>query len=148
MIISTLKDSARVERLHPALKELFDYVKTHDLLNMEPGRIVINDKWLFINNLDTVGEPPSMRPLEVHRSYIDVHILLEGKERIGWLAPESLKKVVQEYNPEQDMALYTDEPSLYVDLLPGQFAIVFPEDPHAPMIGEGKIRKLIAKIKI
>ena len=89
-----------------------------------------------------------MRPLEVHRSYIDVHILLEGKERIGWLAPESLKKVVQEYNPEQDMALYTDEPSLYVDLLPGQFAIVFPEDPHAPMIGEGKIRKLIAKIKI
>ncbi|NCC85479.1 MAG: DUF386 family protein, partial [Clostridia bacterium] len=47
-----------------------------------------------------------------------------------------------------DMALYSDTPSLFIDLLPGQFAIIYPEDPHAPIIGKGKIRKLIAKIKI
>ena len=26
--------------------------------------------------------------------------------------------------------------------------IVYPEDPHAPLIGQGKIRKLIAKVKL
>ena len=31
---------------------------------------------------------------------------------------------------------------------PGEFAIVYPEDPHAPVIGEGKIRKLIGKVKL
>ena len=31
---------------------------------------------------------------------------------------------------------------------PGQFVIVYPEDPHAPVIGSGKIRKLIAKVKL
>ena len=36
----------------------------------------------------------------------------------------------------------------WVDLLPGQFAIVYPEDPHAPAVGTGKIRKLIAKVAL
>jgi beta-galactosidase beta subunit len=53
-----------------------------------------------------------------------------------------------DFGPDCDMALYSDTPSLFIDLLPGQFAIIYPEDPHAPIIGEGKIRKLIAKIKI
>ena len=41
--------------------------------------------------------------------------------------------------------LFHEEPTSFVDLKPGQFAIVWPEDPHAPLIGEGKVRKLIVK---
>jgi len=26
--------------------------------------------------------------------------------------------------------------------------VIYPEDPHAPLIGSGKIKKLIAKIKL
>jgi beta-galactosidase beta subunit len=33
-------------------------------------------------------------------------------------------------------------------LHPGQFGIYFPDDVHAPMIGEGRIRKLIMKVKV
>ena len=29
-----------------------------------------------------------------------------------------------------------------------RIVIVYPEDPHAPAIAEGKIRKLIAKVRI
>ena len=29
-----------------------------------------------------------------------------------------------------------------------QFAIFYPEDVHAPMIGEGMIKKLVLKIKL
>lgn len=46
MIVSNLQNSQRVEKLHPLFKQLFDYVKSHDLLH----------------------------------DYIDVHILLEGKQ--------------------------------------------------------------------
>ena len=52
------------------------------------------------------------------------------------------------YAAEGDCALYSDAPTTFVDLLPGQFMIVYPEDPHAPLIGQGKIRKLIAKVKL
>lgn len=148
MIVSNLQNSARVESLHPLFKTLFDYVKTHDLLHAEPGRIEIKGDDLFINNVNPECVERDKQVLEVHRDYIDVHILLEGAETIGWKAIEDLTSETKPYEKEGDCALYSDTPTTFVDLLPGQFAIVFPEDPHAPVIGRGKIRKLIAKVKM
>lgn len=39
MIVSTLKHSERIESLHPLFKTVFDYIKSHDLLNTTCGRI-------------------------------------------------------------------------------------------------------------
>jgi beta-galactosidase beta subunit len=36
---------------------------------------------------------------------------------------------------------------MYFELTDNQFAIFFPEDVHAPMIGEGVIKKLVVKVK-
>lgn len=148
MILSKLENSNRIECLHPLFKKLFDYVKQHDLLHEETGKIVLEGDDLFINNVAPEGVAREKQPLEIHREYIDVHILLEGKETIGWKAIEDLKCELKPYEKEGDCALYSDCPTTYVDLQPGEFVIVFPEDPHAPAIGEGKIRKLIAKIKV
>lgn len=148
MIVSNLQNSERIESLHPLFKQLFDYVKTHDLLHTECGRIELAGDDLFINNVNPTCVSASDQILEVHRDYIDVHILLEGKERIGWKAIEDVTDLKQAYQKEGDCALYSDTPTSFVDLLPGQFLIVFPEDPHAPVIGEGKIRKLIGKVRL
>lgn len=148
MIVSNLQNSQRVEGLHPLFKTLFDYVKSHDLLHAELGRIEIKGDELFINNVNPECVTAEKQVLELHRAYIDVHILLEGTERIGWKAIEDLTNETKPYEEEGDCALYSDAPTTFVDLLPGQFMIVYPEDPHAPVIGEGKIRKLIAKVKL
>ncbi|MDE5710840.1 YhcH/YjgK/YiaL family protein [Bacteroides sp.] len=148
MIVSNLQNSQRVEGLHPLFKPLFDYVKSHDLLHAELGRIEIKGDELFINNVNPECVTAEKQVLELHRAYIDVHILLEGTERIGWKAIEDLTNETKPYEEEGDCALYSDAPTTFVDLLPGQFMIVYPEDPHAPVIGEGKIRKLIAKVKL
>ena len=52
------------------------------------------------------------------------------------------------YNTAQDAGFYTRLAQVYVTLQPQQFVIFFPEDAHAPLIGKGKQRKLIAKILI
>lgn len=148
MIVSNLQNSRRVESLHPLFKTLFDYVKSHDLLHADLGRIELKGDELFINNVNPECLPADKQVLELHRDYIDVHILLEGAERIGWKAIEDLTTEVKPYEKEGDCALYSDVPTAFVDLLPGQFAIVYPEDPHAPIIGMGKIRKLIGKVRI
>jgi YhcH/YjgK/YiaL family protein len=44
--------------------------------------------------------------------------------------------------------LFHDEADTFFQLTNGQFAIFFPEDVHAPMIGEGEIKKLVIKVKI
>lgn len=148
MIVSNLQNSSRIESLHPLFKTLFDYVKSHDLLHAELGRIEICGDNLFINNVNPECVSSDKQVLELHHDYIDVHILLEGCETIGWKALEDLKDEVKPYSKDGDCALYSDKATTYVNLLHGQFVIVYPEDPHAPVIGSGKIRKLIAKVKI
>ena len=148
MILSNLQNTERIEQLHPLFKEAFDYIKSHDLLHTECGRIDLKGDDLFINNVNPTLIPENKQVLELHRDYIDIQILLEGKERIGWKAIEDLKEEVQAYDKEKECALYSDRPTTFIDLKPGEFAIFFPEDAHAPVIGEGKVRKLIAKVKI
>ncbi|MGZ8545586.1 MAG: YhcH/YjgK/YiaL family protein, partial [Flavisolibacter sp.] len=43
---------------------------------------------------------------------------------------------------------YSDAPDMFFQLKPGQFAIFFPDDVHAPMIGDAEIKKLVIKVKI
>ena len=148
MIVSNLQNSERVEGLHPLFKKLFDYVKANDLLNAPLGRIELDGDNLFINNVNSECIPAEKQVLEMHREYIDVHILLTGKETIGWNAIEDLKNITREYQKEGDCALSDDRPTTCVTLQPGEFCITFPEDTHAPIIGEGKIRKLIGKVKL
>lgn len=148
MIISRLENSNRIESLHPLFKQLFDYVKQHDLLNMELGRIVLDGENLFINNVELDGVKKEKQVLELHHDYIDVHIPLSGKETIGWKPIEKLEHEMATYSKDSDCALYSDTPTTFVDIYPGEFLIVYPEDPHAPAIAEGKLRKLIAKVKM
>lgn len=148
MIVSNLNNTERIESLHPLFKKLFDYVKTHDILNTPCGRIDIDGDNLYINNVNPECIPAEKQVLEVHRDYIDVQILLQGKETIGWKALEDSKEEVKPYEKDGDCALYSDTPTTWIHLVPGQLAIFFPEDAHAPVIGEGKIRKMIAKVKL
>ena len=96
MIVSNLQNSARVESLHPLFKQLFDYVTANDLLNAPLGRIELDGDNLFINNVNPECIPAEKQVLEMHRDYIDVHILLTGKETIGCKAIEDLKNITQE----------------------------------------------------
>lgn len=148
MIVTNLQHTARIESLHPRFKELFDYVRSHDILHMPCGRIEIDGDALFINNDNPECLPAEKQVLEVHRKYIDVQILLEGRETMGWKALDDLTDEVKPYDPQRDCAFYTDRPTSWLHLVPGQLAVFFPEDAHAPIIGEGKIRKMIGKVRI
>ena len=100
-------------------------------------------------NLDIQnGADINNQPLEMHRKYIDVHVLLGGTEKIGWRPIEDILTYSQDYDEASDCALSNDTPQFYVDMRPGDICIVYPEDPHAPAISDGAIRKLIGKVKL
>lgn len=148
MIIGKLDDSQRIEGLHPAFKRVFDYIKSHDMLSVSPGKIDIDGENSWIN----IAEP-EMRDfrdadIEIHKKYIDIQVLLSGKESFGWKATRDLKAEKKAYTRENDIAFYSDKADLLFTLSPGEFVIFFPEDGHAPCIGAGNIKKLVAKIKL
>ena len=49
---------------------------------------------------------------------------------------------------QKDIRFYDDVPQTYYEVTPGQFTLLFPEDAHAPMVGEGTIRKVIVKVRV
>ena len=132
MIVTTVNDHSRYAHLHSNFKVLFDYIKTHDILNCELGRIEIDGDNVFINNVLLDGVAIDKQPLELHQTYIDVHILFEGNEMMGWLPTDKIKSFTKDYDAECDCALTNDSPSAYISLQPLDMVIVYPEDAHAP----------------
>ena len=148
MIIARLEDGERYYALHPLLKLLFEYVKSHNLLTAPTGRITLQGGDLFINVNDSTLLPREKQKLEVHRSYIDVHFPLSCAEDYGWRHLSTLADSDAPFDEDNDYALYSQPADKWFTLQPGEFCIVYPEDAHAPIVGDGKIRKLVAKVKI
>lgn len=148
MIYSTLAESARIENLHPQFKKLFDYLKENDLLNGELGRFELDGNNLFINNVDSPLYKAEERSLEAHKEYLDIQIPLDAPETFGIKATADCKTIKSAYNEEKDILFFEDKPANFVTVYPGEFIILYPEDAHAPLIGEGKVRKLVVKIRL
>lgn len=148
MIHATLSDSARYEALHPLLKPAFDYLKTHDLLALEPQTLTIQGEEIYGTLMELASNPQDEQPLEAHDRHIDIQLLLAGEERIGWRHRSLCQEVTVPYDTEKDILFFGERPLSFVDLRPGDFVILFPEDAHAPMIGSGdSIKKIIVKVK-
>ena len=90
---------------------------------------------------------------EAHRKNIDIQYLLSGEERIACLPIERLKET-KPYNEEKDAVFYTTnsiiQPSNII-LLPGYFAIFYPQDGHMPQLYVDKpmkVKKVVVKVEV
>lgn len=67
---------------------------------------------------------------------------------MGWASLADLKLPRGEFNSEKDIIFYGDAATTLLTVHPGQMAIFFPEDAHAPNIGLGTHRKIIIKVPV
>jgi biofilm protein TabA len=150
MIIDTIKNASKYFSVHPLFEKAFEYITSTDLANTADGKYEIEDDNLkaIISNKNGMTATESTSKFECHDKHIDIQLCIKGKETMGWKPRESCKTQHGEYNAEKDVVFYSDAPDMYFQLNDGQFVIFFPEDVHAPMIGEGPIKKLVIKVKI
>ena len=88
--------------------------------------------------------------VEYHKRYIDIHIVLEGEEKIAY-ADFNESKEIKEYDIENDYALMKGEikTELYMDTK--KFLIIFPYEPHMALLKVKKtreIKKIVFKVEI
>lgn len=87
---------------------------------------------------------------EVHDEFIDIQVVLEGEEEIRFDLPERL---IPGLEPKGDNRYYKIESDTCdkVVLTPGELAIIYPGEAHAPCIKTSEekknIRKIVFKIK-
>ena len=149
MIVDTLKNASKYYSAHPLFTKAFEYISQTDLANAADGKGDIADglKFIFSNSPGKTKEA-SLAKFECHNKNIDIQLCISGEESIGWKPREKCVTPNGDYNTEKDVQFYNDAPDTFFQLTNGQFAIFFPEDVHAPMIGEGTIKKLVIKVKI
>ena len=149
MIIDTLTNASKYFSAHPLFAKAFEYISQTDLVNAADGKSDFADglKAIFSNAPGKTKEA-SLAKFECHNKNIDIQLCIIGLETIGWKPREKCVTPNGEYNTEKDVQFYNDAPDTFFQLTDGQFAIFFPEDVHAPMIGEGPIKKLVIKVKI
>lgn len=148
MILSALSQSSRYAALHPLFRQAFDYIRDTDLYAMAPGRYQLACEDLIAIVEHVPGRSKEVAKLEAHRRYIDIQLVLEGDESMGWKPLEECLNPVSEHSMEKDIRFFHDAPAAYVPVPPDHFCIFFPEDAHAPLIGSGPIKKVIFKVAV
>lgn len=148
MIIDSLANAKKYYNLHPRFAKAFEFILQQNLESMEVAKYPIDGDNIHASVMLKDGLKPGEGKPETHNNYIDIQVCPSGTETIGWSPREKVSSPKGEYNAEKDVTFYNDQPDTYFNLQAGQFAIFYPEDVHTPMIGEGKIKKLVVKIKI
>ena len=147
MIIDTIENLSNYASLNPLFADVVAFLNANDLQTMEPGKYPIKDKDLFLNLQVAKQRTKETAFLETHVEMIDIQIPVTAAETFGYTPLCDLPAF--DYNAEKDITKYGDtKAQTYVTVNPGQFAIFFPQDGHAPCITDApEIKKAIFKVK-
>ena len=148
MIIGKLKDLNRYIGLSNQIDEAISYVLNNDMLSLECGRYELSED-IIVNRQQYYGKTEKFA--ESHKDYIDLQIVLSGRERMGYADISNLTvRVMEDYNPEMDLAKYFVSDECFYEMSEDSFALIFPEDIHRPgvKVDEELIEKVVLKIKV
>ena len=150
MIVDSLENTSKYSSLHPSFAKAFAYISSTDLAGLEIGKFDIDGENIrgIVSDKQGSTATESTAKFECHNAHIDIQVCISGKETMGWKPRGSCISPRGEYNAEKDVLFFDDAPDMFFGLSDGQFAIFYPEDVHAPMIAEGKIKKLVIKVKL
>lgn len=138
--------------LGPAWQEAFNFLEkaTPDLAD---GKHHLRGADLFAIVMGYQTQPAETSELEAHRRYLDIQMLLIGREGAACHNLADLQ-VLQPYDPATDAELYLVPPvapARFV-LTPGSFLAFFPHDAHMPCLtldhGPEPVRKVVVKVAV
>jgi YhcH/YjgK/YiaL family protein len=146
MILDTIANAGRYASLHPYFAEVFEYISNTDLPALASGRHAIIGEDVFAIVERVAGRPREAAQLECHRNYIDIQLVLDGVDEMGWKPLADCHHPVDDYNAKADIQFFHDTPATWIATPAGAFCIFFPEDTHAPLVSAQHIHKVVFKI--
>ncbi len=149
MIFGNIQNLREYLCMEDGIFECFNYAKENNLSAYDRGCHEIDAKRIFVNIVEYETVKPEDRFWEAHRQYLDVHLMLEGTERIDLNFIQNMD--VKEYAAKDDFLSMDGEKNASVILKPGDFLVCYPTDAHRTAVAADKqenIKKAIFKVKI
>lgn len=145
MIYDSLNNFGMYLCLHPHFADARAFLKEHeaDLQTLAPGSYDINNSGAFALISAYESKPVCEGFLEYHRKFIDIQIIIAGREKIGIAHKDKCRD--QEYLKEKDMGKLNGTAD-FIAMDTTNFAIFFPQDAHMPQISCSDKRESVKKI--
>ena len=148
MIVDTLNAAGYYFDVHFGMEAGFAFIQDVINSNIDDGEYEIDGRKIFAIVSTSYGKGLEKSRLEIHKKYIDLQVCIKGTDKIGWKPIGECIKLGEEYNSEKDIGFFDDIPMDYITLKDDIFSVFFPHDTHAPLSGEGEVKKIVVKIKI
>lgn len=151
MIVDRIENAHLYAGIGKRIAKALETIKNTDFTKKQDGRYDIDADNLYYLVQRYTTEPMEKGRTEAHEKYIDIQYLAEGKEMMGYCLLEELE-VDTPYNEQKDIIFYKQPKDIgRIHLLPGVFAILFPQDAHCPkcqLDGPTDVLKVVVKVKI
>lgn len=149
MIYGKIANLAEYAFLPKAIGDCFAYLQTHDFQKLQPGRHDIADDDIYVNLSIYTTTSAQERFWEAHRTYLDVHVMIEGTEQIDLNFISNMEQ--HAYEADKDFLPLDGDACAHVLLQPGDFLICYPNDAHRTAIAPdtpSTVKKAIFKIRL
>lgn len=149
MIADRIENASLYEQLSESIARGLEIIRDPLLAEKPDGRYEVagDDLFMIVQRYPTKDKNEVL--FEAHRAYIDIQVILDGQETIGYAPIDGLEEV-KPYAP--DMIQFKD-PSDFTELrlARGNFAIFFPGDAHKPCChfrGKSNVHKVVVKVRV
>ena len=145
MILDKLSQAKAYRGIHPRLDAALDRLDEDFLAAVGPQTMELEGKALYVTRFTYDTLPLEDTFFEAHKRYLDIHLMMEGEERVDIASPEGLTLFEQ----QGDFYAYRGQAEQSLVLRPGSFRVVFPEDAHRIKIqvnGPETVSKVVFKV--
>lgn len=133
---------------NPFYRKALEFIEDNDLQALPCGKHIIEEGNLWVNIVETSLRPAEQAKLEVHDEFIDIQIPFNCSESYGVKGRSSCRRPAGEMDKVNDIMFFDDPIETVITKAPGQMTVFEPDMAHAPLIGEGTIRKAIFKVRV
>ena len=147
MILDKLSAANAYRGIHPRLDGVLDRLNEGFLATVGPKTMELEGDKLYVTRFTYETLPREETFFEAHKRYLDVHLMVQGEERVELASPGGLTL----FEHQGDFYAYRGEAEQSLVLRPGSFLVVFPEDAHRIKIqvnGPETVSKVVFKVLV
>ena len=150
MIYAKNADALAYRGIHPNLDLALEHITPEFLASLRDNqRVELKGDLVYCTRFTYETIPQEESFFEAHRRYLDIHIMVEGEERVDMNRPEDLK--LTDAQEGHDFYAYQGESWHSTVLKTGEFLVVFPGDAHRIKVqvdGPKTVSKAVFKVCI
>ena len=147
MILDKLSAAQAYRGIHPRLDAVLDRLNEDFLATVGSETMRLEGDALYVTRFTYKTLPLEDTFFEAHRRYLDVHLMMEGEERVELASPGGLTL----FEHKDDFYAYRGTAEQSLILRPGSFLVVFPGDAHRIKIqvnGPETVSKVVFKVLV